>query len=529
MSNYQTKTNPTQNNEPCKKTTIIVKVILCYILLSLVCLAILGCQLDKGKNPTKMDIVNIATVATIVMETDSIVLPEIQLEDNKGNNQVGDSEDFWYKSEWVYVSEGFVYVVQNAPTYFETTLEIIYKYDNSLKTNVEVSKVYYELKEITIKTSFANDNMLQDDSLELVIEYSPSNASDKTIVWEYDDTNIVIDSNNIVKSKSNAAFGIIQIIGSVTTKFGAIVINDIYLNIKDPILISSPNDLKQLETHPSEAYRLTNNLDLSQYSHQSMQSFSGILDGAGYVIANIFLLPMRDDYLPNYEYYGFFGRLDNARIKNLNLDTITANGGNYEQSEWIPAGALAGWAWECEIVNVTVQHFSADIKSNYSLVGGIVGLAITSAIKNSSAININFLSSGDIGGLVGNSDSIIQNCTVSFAILQYHLYRTNGAVGGIAGVNGRFGNLIDCVVDKVEIIYNGASGGISQTSIQPSIGYIVGNLYSANLTRAVVGDVVFTNIGNLINDGKHNQLYYCFNGKNGQYGQSHGGSIVIDE
>ncbi len=110
-----------------------------------------------------------------------------------------------------------------------------------------------------------------------------------------------------------------------------------------PYLIGNADELNVMRQARSAHYRLTNDIDLAAsvtwnvgqgwepVGASSSSSFSGTLDGAGFVIRNLTV------NRPGSSYQGLFGYLSNATVQNLRLEHASVQGGNY-------TGGLAGYA-----------------------------------------------------------------------------------------------------------------------------------------------------------------------------------------
>jgi len=124
------------------------------------------------------------------------------------------------------------------------------------------------------------------------------------------------------------------------------------------------------------------------------RAFQGVFDGNGYMISGpeIEVLNVNTNGSIYYWYYGIFGRVENATIKNLLVRNVTYNFNNYYSG--------------------TPKYF-----------GGIVGYAMSSIIDNCSieTVVLNFGSSldaslttyfGGIAGVLGDANSVISNCYI---------------------------------------------------------------------------------------------------------------------
>ncbi len=203
-------------------------------------------------------------------------------------------------------------------------------------------------------------------------------------------------------------------------------------------------------------------------------SFTGIFDGNGYSIKNM--------SATDKEYFGLFGVIDNAEVKNLNMENFSSEGVTLQQ---IVASPIAIMASNSVISNCTT---SGDIKAyvNSSFVGqsaGVVGIILDSTVEySSSSVNI---SAGYLGiagicggaintdinscsytgkifdsstgaGIVGVGENLnISNCYTSSNI------STAGSMGIVYQLTGTNNSIKNCYVDSDMSLWlpQGASGG----------------------------------------------------------------------
>lgn len=94
-----------------------------------------------------------------------------------------------------------------------------------------------------------------------------------------------------------------------------------------PVEISTPEQLAQIAEDPAGSYILVNDIDMTGVAWKSLD-FTGTFDGNGYAILNLELTEPGDarpdsvdGNMKKYEtsYYGLFGTLQNAEVKNLKL------------------------------------------------------------------------------------------------------------------------------------------------------------------------------------------------------------------
>ncbi|QJD81944.1 GLUG motif-containing protein [Cohnella herbarum] len=193
--------------------------------------------------------------------------------------------------------------------------------------------------------------------------------------------------------------------------------------LSDPYLVSTPAQLDAIRNNLSKSFKLTADIDLSEYGSGAGWvpigtlgvglMFKGNIDGDGHSITNLKI------NRPTANYVGLFGVLSGGSIKNLRLIGPNITAQNY-------AGPLAGRVWG-------IYEGQQSVISNSSSSGG----SLTGA--------------GWLGGLVGDSlRNAIDNCYSSTAVTG-----TNSVIGGLVGVIGQG------TIDKSYATGNVKAGGIA--------------------------------------------------------------------
>ncbi len=128
----------------------------------------------------------------------------------------------------------------------------------------------------------------------------------------------------------------------------------------DPFLVSTEEQLRNIVYMPSKAYKLVNNIELTQ-PWRCIESFSGTLDGNGYEVTNLFELEESDA-----ESLGFIG-YNSGTVKNLIIRT--APGFQINGEKLSNAGVLVGK----NVKSVIECAVYGELTSNAEYVGGMVG------------------------------------------------------------------------------------------------------------------------------------------------------------
>ncbi|NDP28083.1 MAG: T9SS type A sorting domain-containing protein [Flavobacterium sp.] len=174
--------------------------------------------------------------------------------------------------------------------------------------------------------------------------------------------------------------------------------------------LSTPNDLRGIESNVNGSYILDNNIDMTSESWNQFD-FKGTLDGNGYSIKNLNINHSGDRG-------GLFNNITDATVKNLGLENLTVNTPN----AW--TGGIAGNSSNAIITKCFV---TGTISSN-GFAGGLVGHAFNSTITKCYS-KANVTGRDHVGGLVGHMNTgTINNCYVEAVIIS-----TAWQVGGLVG------------------------------------------------------------------------------------------------
>ena len=161
-------------------------------------------------------------------------------------------------------------------------------------------------------------------------------------------------------------------------------------------------------------------------SYRNDTPFKGTFDGQGHTIANL----SQNTWALNNGYYygdlglGLFGKVEDAHIKNLTVDSASVSG------ESALCGGVAATAYgECTFENITVSN--SDVADYQYYAGGIVGWAsgnhkyIGCTVDESTKIagqwgDFNNANGGLIGGAGANGTYYFEDCTVACVIDSYN-------------------------------------------------------------------------------------------------------------
>jgi len=266
----------------------------------------------------------------------------------------------------------------------------------------------------------------------------------------------------------------------------------------DPYIITTPEELAELATLVNEGnadyndkhYKLDNDIDLSGYSTGAgwipigwlievytcgldgeseidySQPFSGVFDGNGNTIKNLFINNTEREYV------GLFGYIEQGTVKNVGITDVNITsrksfavvgglvGGleNFRSSvsNCYSTGSISASGYETSYVGglVGIVRFNSSVWNCYSTVlistsgftfshaGGLVGkdyrCSTVSNCYSTGSVNVSGSEFLYVGGLVGeNSDgSTVSNCYSIASVSTVSNSKYFPAAGGLVGYNG---------------------------------------------------------------------------------------------
>jgi len=240
----------------------------------------------------------------------------------------------------------------------------------------------------------------------------------------------------------------------------------------DPYLVSTPEQLNKVRTHPDACFKMTNDIDMTAATSdggayynegkgwEPIAQLNGTFDGGGYKIIGLTV------YRPNESTVGFINQVSSgAIVRNLGMTNSTIYGG-FNESGASDAGGICAYN-------------SGTIESCYNT-GHITGSDISHT-----------------GGITGINNGIVQKCYNSGRIDKYSTSYTGGnTIGGIAGVCNSGASINDC--------YN---AGLIDGSGFTDSGGIAGNSFGEIRNCYNVGNADYSLVS-FIKDADYSGLYY---------------------
>ena len=216
--------------------------------------------------------------------------------------------------------------------------------------------------------------------------------------------------------------------------------------------------------------------------------FQADFNGDGYTLSQIALnIPST-----RLNYFGVFGYLKNATIRNLIIDKLTMSAAT---TSYQHMGGVAGFATNSTISGVQVTNLNARAPSRS---GGIIGYAVSTNLVNcgtTGSINGHAYASG-LGGLIGRADT--SNIFSSFSLINIGVISNSQATYVGSKVGGLFGYLVNT---QVRDVYSQGSinfSNITNSQSSTGIGGLVGNLSGGSITNAYYAGVMKNILGTYV-------------------------------
>ena len=254
----------------------------------------------------------------------------------------------------------------------------------------------------------------------------------------------------------------------------------------DPFEIGTPTHLNSVRYFPSSHFKLINNINLFSFPHwPPIPILRGTLDGNGHTITGMNISRTSTHAINTIEDIGMisrlYGTISNLTISNSNIYQRPGHTG----TGWIRVGILAGCIGRGGTVeNVSIIDSTVTVHRNQSEAGGIAGITF-GTILDSEVINIEVMSNGDTGGLIGTMDehSLVKGNTVSDAYIRHWHHTSNRSIGGLIGLSRR-GDMINNTILNTQIHQRNPGS--------PNIGVLAGCHRTATV-REVSGNVMTSN------------------------------------
>lgn len=182
------------------------------------------------------------------------------------------------------------------------------------------------------------------------------------------------------------------------------------------INIRNASDMQKIRNNPSGHFRLSNNIDMSQYSTGDgwapVENFTGYFDGRDYTISNLTVAT------PSKTYTGLFAEIKSSGyITNVKFENATIKGGEYTG---VLAGYCSGNVRFCEVSGANIE--------GQSHTGGLVGAYDKGVMRSCYVSNVSIAGTDAIGGLIGTLYSgTIEKCYAK------------GNVAGVQAIGGLIG------------------------------------------------------------------------------------------
>lgn len=228
-----------------------------------------------------------------------------------------------------------------------------------------------------------------------------------------------------------------------------------------PYVITTGAQLMLMKDYPDKHFVLANNIDLNNINWKPFE-FSGVLDGKGYVISNLYIKRTGN-------YQGLFSEANN----NANVRNLTISGVKIDTPESNYVGAIVGSFRGTGIDNCRVIFKEGSEISGLDYVGGVVGSMggfVSGCVVESQIPEFVINGRDYVGGLVGSGHDSCDGCMV------------NANIGGRVSVGG----IVGFVYTNEAVLNCGFIGKISGNS---RVGGIAGCSYYNAIFKACMAKI----------------------------------------
>lgn len=282
------------------------------------------------------------------------------------------------------------------------------------------------------------------------------------------------------------------------------------------IIINSAADMQKFRQYPNGYFKLSANIDMSDYSNgegwNPIGEFGGVFDGRGYTISNLKI------NRPTQSYIGLFGNVkSDAKITNLILKDVDVVGGQY-------TGALAG---NCSGAVSDVKVIGGNVTGSNST-GGLVGSFSIKKMNNCYLDKINVDGDKNIGGAIGtlyggtitkvgtngnvtateNVGGLIGLARISDATYIKETF-AKMAVNGKTNLGGMIGAIEITSSKNIDIANSYAKGSI-QTG-ESNIGGLFGQIYTFQAGSAIVLKDLYAEVSIVVKGDTSGGVIGCSN------------------
>jgi hypothetical protein len=240
----------------------------------------------------------------------------------------------------------------------------------------------------------------------------------------------------------------------------------VFFKLTQDIVLNTGNASSWKKSAPANSWLIIGN---AQYSW-----FEGLFDGNGYTISGVYVNS------PNSNHIGLFGSVNSATLKNIKLVNSYLEGSMF-------VGGIVGDIQSSTITNCVNE---ANIVGSYTQVGGIAGESSLTTISNCSneGTVTGHSEVGGIAGVNGIGGNVIQ-CANSGLISS----EDGGTVGSIVGYHnqmfgGEITNCTDISNSGLELVGNG------YTPVEGSSSSVSENLFSSSSAESVLSSSSATDI-----------------------------------
>ncbi|MDR3185705.1 MAG: InlB B-repeat-containing protein [Christensenellaceae bacterium] len=154
------------------------------IALSITLLILVGILLFSCSNQTEKNLAKISTVDTLILkDNDGVALPDIYLEYDNGECVLSEANNFWYNARNCYMKDNKIFLKIHAPEAFTDSLEISYRKNTNILTNIIILKQFSKIEKITISAENIENACEQGESLNISSTIYPTRTNNYFLTY----------------------------------------------------------------------------------------------------------------------------------------------------------------------------------------------------------------------------------------------------------------------------------------------------------------------------------------------------------
>jgi hypothetical protein len=121
---------------------------------------------------------------SLIIGENGTALPKFRLQYDDGREDIVSADSFWFVGVNSYMIKNKIYPKPDAPFIYEDEMQVIYRNNTDIKTTLNIIKKYVPLESIILGTRNNEFSCEQGESLQFLPDFSPADATDKSLVYE---------------------------------------------------------------------------------------------------------------------------------------------------------------------------------------------------------------------------------------------------------------------------------------------------------------------------------------------------------